>query len=207
VQTCAVNGCPGQEDLSNTSVFTGFIATSGNAPPHIQPPHASGIPDWELHEGTNQALFMSAPGWSNGPPTGLVHVRVLDLSAPCCAGAAASPAGGLVDTLRDANGDAYVDAATGFPWGGVHGLGLSGGNYKLCLALDNAAPFSDDDFTPLDAALLRVTSRFPSPPPPSLPPSDPPLAGPPLALTTSTLAPPARNATTAGFQFCAHGEG
>lgn len=96
---------------------------------------------------------------------GKYHVRFVPLSNPCCTGATElnSDFGGIIGLLKDQQTQELIEAATAAAnssnvaqWAeqqAFHGVGwldnfhLSQGFYKLCIAMNNAAPFSDSDYT------------------------------------------------------------
>lgn len=143
------SSCPGQENLTQLVVQTGYLQ---DGEPVVTPTFADGAPNLVLYQGTAQVILLQLPSWSPAVPAGQVHARAVAASANCCEGAlaASTDAGGSASTLVNP-----ATSADGRSYGGVY-VNLVSGFYKLCFALSNPAPFSDDAFTPFYTALLQV---------------------------------------------------
>ena len=120
----------------------------------------------EVLERTDETVYLDLP-----PGTGSSWAKFIAVGGDCCVGAAAADPtqGGLLS----------VESS---PAGGTNGsslVNLARGYYKVCVALDNAAPLSDGEYSLLSSSLLTSTVTRPPPPPPTPPPPSPPSPPPP----------------------------
>ena len=132
----------------------------------------------EVVESTDETVYIEVP-----LGTGSSWAKFVAVGGECCVGAAAADPtqGGLMTVASSSaggtNGSTLVNLARGY--------------YKVCVALDNAAPLSDDEYSLLSTALLTSTVTRPPPPPPTPPPPSPPSPPPPMVPPSPPpLSPP-----------------